>query len=839
MSGRWGLSNPVPDAGIESAARLPTSRGFAFRASAGEALDTTVTALVGRESERQAANIARYVDAQSIFGPSYDPVISPEEANDRFGLDGLTFDAPLPESRAIELAEIRRLENARRSAVASSDAGMLTLLGGGLAGSLADPLGIAVSVLPGGAAARMVPGLRGMASSTALSSRIATGALEGVAAGAAMEAIIYPLATDRERRDYTVADSLMNLALSGGFGAAGGAVRGLMAGRGARMARASDRGEGVDAPEPVSPEQLQARRTAFVSALADVAEDQPVSRAQDILDAAEPPRRPLDEDVTAALQDGDPVAHRALHDSVAVTARGTRVAVRYALVEADDLIPSQLEDGRINPDFPAVLQPRDRTRADMQLQIGEIARGLDAMRLSETFDAGQGAPLIGPDGVVESGNGRSLAIRQAYQQGLDSAAAYRAFLEQSGYPVEGMQKPVLVRIRAESMDGAARAQFAREANERTAAALSASEQAVADAAQISPDLFDLYQGGDGGLARNRDFARAFIDRVATRNDRNALLDKNGQLSGDGMRRLNDAIAAYAYRDIEALMRLAEGAEPGLKGLAGALRDAAPEMAALRAMIDRGRLQPGQDLGPHLIEALQIARQARNNPLGVAGVIDNVDAFRGMVSDETVAMLHLFHDDADFGRILPRSTAAELLSAAARLVRESADDDLLGARPDVRPKDAALDALSGLERRFTNEGRSERAARTKAVAEAIRSRRSAAAEGAEIRQQSGGPDTPDGAGGPARAGDGGGLDASPVRPPVPEPDVNGTLFDDPGLKYLADDVDALDAQLREAEARGLISADEAEAARAADGNTNPDDVFAAFDRAVRCLTGKGV
>jgi hypothetical protein len=44
-----------------------------------------------------------------------------------------------------------------------------------------------------------------------------------------------------------------------------------------------------------------------------------------------------------------------------------------------------------------------------------------------------GAPIVGPDGVVESGNGRTMAVMLAYQQGLPTAQTYRAYLVQAGF----------------------------------------------------------------------------------------------------------------------------------------------------------------------------------------------------------------------------------------------------------------------------------------------------------------------------------------------------------------------------------------------------------------------
>jgi len=72
----------------------------------------------------------------------------------------------------------------------------------------------------------------------------------------------------------------------------------------------------------------------------------------------------------------------------------------------------------------------------------EIARGYEAREPR--------IRIVTPNvfvGVVESGNGRVLAFRRAYAQGMPSAERYRAHLKAQGYPIEGINHPVLVRIR--------------------------------------------------------------------------------------------------------------------------------------------------------------------------------------------------------------------------------------------------------------------------------------------------------------------------------------------------------------------------------------------------------
>lgn len=51
-------------------------------------------------------------------------------------------------------------------------------------------------------------------------------------------------------------------------------------------------------------------------------------------------------------------------------------------------------------------------------QIARNAARPDPARLMESAETDGGAPLVSPEGVVISGNGRALGLRQAYQRVL-------------------------------------------------------------------------------------------------------------------------------------------------------------------------------------------------------------------------------------------------------------------------------------------------------------------------------------------------------------------------------------------------------------------------------------
>ena len=92
------------------------------------------------------------------------------------------------------------------------------------------------------------------------------------------------------------------------------------------------------------------------------------------------------------------------------TAKGTKLETIFALVEADNVIASHDSTGGVNPKFPRELQPRDRSRDTSQAWVQKTAGNLDPDSLGKTGRADTGAPIVGPDLVVESGNGRTCLL---------------------------------------------------------------------------------------------------------------------------------------------------------------------------------------------------------------------------------------------------------------------------------------------------------------------------------------------------------------------------------------------------------------------------------------------
>jgi hypothetical protein len=390
----------------------------------------------------------------------------------------------------------------------------------------------------------------------------------------------------------------------------------------------------------------------------------------------------------AAAVESSGIPHRALEPDVAVTSTGREVPVQYAVVEASHLVPSQTQEGNPNPAFPAELQPRDRTRAVSQAQIASIAQNINPRLLDRSVNASDGAPIVAPSGVVESGNGRSLAIQRAYADNLPSAQAYRDYLSQQGYPVEGMEQPVLVRIRTDAMHPDERQAFVREANQSGQLGYSATERAMSDAAAMPDHSMGLFRGGDIESAGNREFVRSFMSNALPANEHAAMVDQHGNLSLDGARRLRSAMLAKAYADPDLVGSVVENGDSSIKAIGNALTDASPDWALMRSGVARGEIPPALDQTGKLLEAVKLVARARQDGRNVAEFVGQPDIFTGQSIDPDVeAWLRLmFRNTKDWTQPVGRDKLAEALQFYAREAQKAqVGPNLLGEQP-VSPGD---------------------------------------------------------------------------------------------------------------------------------------------------------
>lgn len=379
-------------------------------------------------------------------------------------------------------------------------------------------------------------------------------------------------------------------------------------------------------------------------------------------------------------------------ESTAVTERGSTIATQFVAVEADRLVTSHDNSLKPNPAFPRELQPRDRARAASEAQIAKIENGINPELLAESPKASDGAPIIGTDQVVESGNARTIALRRAYDGG--KADAYRSWLienaERFGLDpkkLAKMKRPVLARVGLGEYD---RAEFARQANESAVAQMSVTETARADAARM-PDLMGLVANEDGtiSIGASGNFIRGFMESVVSPSEQGAMITAGGTLSQQGLQRIRNAVFAKAYGDPEIVAMMAESTDANVKNILAGMLRAAPAVARLKDLIDAGARYP-MDFTGDMVKAVRQFSQLRADGMTVDQFLAQRSLFDSGLSPEINNLLIGLQENAKAPK-----RVAEMIGRVVDTVDQLGDprqSGMFDSLPTPKPHDVIADAV---------------------------------------------------------------------------------------------------------------------------------------------------
>lgn len=323
----------------------------------------------------------------------------------------------------------------------------------------------------------------------------------------------------------------------------------------------------------------------------------------------------------------------------------------------DELIASNDLAYGVNPLYPSELQPRDRTREASRQQIERMAEDLRPELLGESPMLSNGAPIIGMDNVVESGNGRTLAIAKAYEAGR--AEEYRAFLEQyaseRGIDIAGINNPVLVRTRLTDTD---RTQFAKLANESDVAQYSATERAVSDSDRL-PDASLLKINNDGSinLDGSMDFVRGFVGSLP-KSEQGTVITGDGRLSQEGKRRIESAIMQRTYEDSSLIGRMAENLDDDSKTVLNALLRVAPQLAQLDSLVKQGGRHKNT-LAKDLAQAAQKLSDLKANGQTVPDYLNQGQLLEDGLSDGAKQFLNVFDTNKRSAKAISDNIQSEI------------------------------------------------------------------------------------------------------------------------------------------------------------------------------------
>ncbi len=280
-----------------------------------------------------------------------------------------------------------------------------------------------------------------------------------------------------------------------------------------------------------------------------------------------------------------------------------------------------------NPEYPQELQPRLRERAATRLQVERIAANLDPDSLLIDYHSiDRGAPIVGPDYIVESGNGRIMALVYASRNYPDQYAVYVQALRDiapkynlSPAKIDRLEIPVLVRKRTSTVN---RKQFVEEANASTTIETSAIEKARTDAAKITIEMLNSLEVLEGEniedalrASRNSNFVRIFLSKLS-QNEQARLVDSKGQLNQDGVRRATMALFVATFKGdigLRLAERFFESTDPQVRNVFNGLARSLGPLALAESMTAAGEREPEYAIGEDLAKAIGVFSAIKKTP----------------------------------------------------------------------------------------------------------------------------------------------------------------------------------------------------------------------------------
>ena len=316
------------------------------------------------------------------------------------------------------------------------------------------------------------------------------------------------------------------------------------------------------------------------------------------------------------------------------TARGTTIDTEFEVMEADDILTSDKKG------YDPAIQPRQRGgRIGLETQVEDIRANLRPEWLGSSPQADRGSPILGPDNMAETGNGRIMALRGLSPEGRQR---YNDWLKSEGYDIEGMKAPVLIRRRTTPMTPEQRRQFAIEANEATTAEMSEVEQAQADTDIMTPQVMEkLVNATDIAGRSNSAFHQAFIAALPAA-QQNKLVDAQGNLSQAGARRIRNAVFNAAYGDPAMTNRITESTDDAVRSVSQALLNVAPAWAKMRARAKSGEIQANLDATKSLMEAVKRTADIRASNSDLKTALAQQDILNP-INSEVEAFMRMLHN----------------------------------------------------------------------------------------------------------------------------------------------------------------------------------------------------
>ncbi|WP_277752676.1 hypothetical protein [Extensimonas vulgaris] len=393
----------------------------------------------------------------------------------------------------------------------------------------------------------------------------------------------------------------------------------------------------------------------------------------------------------------------------------------------------------LQPQPSVDLQNRDRSRAASVVQMSDIARNPDYMRLGPSRTPDSGAPMVfavGDDvsripaenfgrqdvAVMSDGqrvpfryavvdatkvnpsnfadgrqnpefssttpgtikalnNGRTAGVRAAHEMGTagEYVAGMQADGAMHGIPADVIARtpnPMLVRVYS---DAANTANMAAK-SQGQGLGMSPAELARQDAPLMDSSVLSVYEPGEITSAANRDFVRAFIGKLqAAGQDVAGMMTGDGQLSQDGRKRIQAALMQAAYGDSDIVEEMFDSTDTDIKAIGEALKAVAGQWANMRDSAKLGAINPQTDITQNLIQAIGLIRKARRDGTMLYDLVNQPDLMTGETPDATtVGVLRMFYSGQYMTRAVGKDKLTKSLSDyVTAAMATSADPGMFG------------------------------------------------------------------------------------------------------------------------------------------------------------------
>ena len=330
---------------------------------------------------------------------------------------------------------------------------------------------------------------------------------------------------------------------------------------------------------------------------------------------------------------------------VATAVDGRKVPVQYAVVSANDLLPSHTSDGQVNS-----------TYADTSVS---------AIR-----------PV--------AGNGRVAGFQEGYGKSSPAMADYAAKMAldtRHGIDpnvIKATPNPVLIRIMPKT-------EITRNigdvSNVSTGLELSPLEKAKNDANRLDLSNVEFEETEDGSLKLNKKSANQFIQAMPE-NERGTMVDSRGEPNTVAMDRLRNAMFWKAYNSDRLGHLYTEATDPEAKLILSAMQKAVPKMVQLEGA-------GIYDVRPNVVEAAEMAVNARRRGVPLKDLVNQEDMTR---DPTTQAILEMFANHSRSGNRM-----GDLLGRFADEAYKDANvtEDMFGEKPQ-RPLNEIAEALKPAE-----------------------------------------------------------------------------------------------------------------------------------------------